>query len=99
MFDEEPHEIIRKSQRALAEWSWLSTIDDRPEDLLEVLNRETRILASVAYEHPDKAISILDLIDGYKDLISQVEINLQNLKMRRALRQLEGVANSDEQQA
>ena len=72
MFDEEPDQIIHKSQRALAEWTWLSTIADDPGQLVEVLNREVRLLASVAYDHPDKARPILDLIDGYKDLADQV---------------------------
>jgi hypothetical protein len=86
MFDEEPDQIIHKSQRALAEWTWLSTICDRPDQLVDVLNREARLLASVAYEHPKKAKSILDLIDGYKDLVSQVESRLQDQKTRRVVK-------------
>jgi hypothetical protein len=38
-----------------------------------MLNREARCLASVAYEHPEKALTILGLIDGYKDMALQVE--------------------------
>lgn len=73
MFDENPDEIIYRSQRALAEWTWLSIIADRPDKLVEALTREARLLASVAYEHPEKALPILELIDGYKDLADEVE--------------------------
>lgn len=72
MFDEDPNHMIHKSQQALARWSWLSTIADRPDLLAEVLNREVRLLAGIADEHPDSALKILELIDGYKDLADQL---------------------------
>lgn len=68
-----PEEQISQSRRVLAAWDWMSTISTRPDEVVRLLQGETRAMATLAIEHPDNAPAAAQLIAAYKKLAARVK--------------------------
>ncbi|SEQ58414.1 hypothetical protein SAMN05428969_3604 [Devosia sp. YR412] len=68
-----PEDQISQSRRVLAAWDWMSTISTRPDEVVRLLQGETRALASLAIEHPDNAPAAAQLIAAYGRLAARVK--------------------------
>lgn len=68
-----PEQQIVQSRRVLAAWDWMSTISTRPDEVVRLLQTESRRLTTLAIEHPDNAPAAAQLIAAYKRLASTVQ--------------------------
>lgn len=66
-------ENVLKSRRALAAWQWMSKLSARPEEVARLLHTEARRLAVMALERPEKAASVIQLIQAYRQLATAVQ--------------------------
>lgn len=67
-----PEDQIDQSRRVLAAWDWMSTLSTRPDEVVRLLQGETRRLTRLAIEHPANAPAAAQLIAGYKQLVGRI---------------------------
>jgi hypothetical protein len=68
-----PEEQILQSRRVLAAWDWMSTLSTRPDEVVQLLQKESRALSTLALEHPANAPAAAQLIAAYRKLVSTIQ--------------------------
>ena len=67
-----PEDQISQSRRVLAAWDRMSTMSGRPDEVVRLLQGETRALAALAIAHPSNAPAAAQLIAAYSRLAASV---------------------------
>ncbi|WIJ26120.1 hypothetical protein [Devosia sp. RR2S18] len=74
---------IERFRRVLSAWQWMSELSEDPDEVVRLLNIDVRKIGELAYEYADHAAELLEVMDDYKQLATQVQDRTEN--RRRAL--------------
>ncbi len=64
---------LRHSCRTLRAWTWMSTVSDRTDEIIDILRDEALALVDLGRQHPDQARRIGSIICYYRRLIEQLK--------------------------
>jgi hypothetical protein len=71
---EKANERLILSRRIIASWERLETSGGKIEDLMRMIGEEITILEGIVAAHPQKALTVGDLIRRYRDLGEQQRV-------------------------
>ncbi|HEV7291515.1 MAG TPA: hypothetical protein VGN79_04265 [Devosia sp.] len=74
---------IERFRRVLSAWRWMSELSEYPDEVVRLLNIDIRKIGELAYEYADHAAKLLEVMDDYKVLATQVQDRTEN--RRRAI--------------